>query len=61
MNSCVPPVSTVADSGEIDAVTCVLLKLGVWAEAPIPNEARIHATAIAGIYESHFLCMCDVI
>jgi hypothetical protein len=61
VNCWVPPVGSITDTGEIDTVTCADLKVGVWAEAPTPNEAKIHANAIAGIYGSHFFCMYDVI
>ena len=61
VNCCVPLVSSIADTGEIDTVTAALLKMGLWPDALRPNKARMHANAIAGIYESHFLCMCDVI
>ena len=56
-----PPVSSEADTGEIDTETGALEKVGVWAEAPIPNRPRRHASAIAGKYDSNFLCMGDVI
>ena len=61
LNCCVPLVSSVADTGEIDTVTGALERAGVWAEAPIPNRPRRPANAIAGKYDLTFRCMGDVI
>lgn len=60
VNCCVPPVGTVADTGEIDTARPPR-NLGLWAAALKPNKASRPVNAIVGKYESNFLGMCNLI